>query len=337
MGNACMSKAVVKESVANDDDSRRAQEPEKPAVAAQDSSSPLFEEYKKLLELADAKYAKDVPGISAKDALIVVDMQNDFVPKDDVNPDGGAFGVAEGANATKVMVDLIGKASAAGAVIVATRDYHPKDHCSFMGAAGGPFPPHCIQGSKGAEFYPPIKAAFSDACKKNPDRTQVVFKGFARDVDSFGACTYGEGYFAERGLCHKGSCEANKAIHGCSALNWTGAFALQCSNFENDVNAPPDVMAVYERKSLADRLKEMGVERLFVVGLALDYCVLDTALNAAGNSFAKETYMVVDASRAAHIPGIGTFGSGFLNDPGDLVKKTGAQGVKLVVSDDLRA
>jgi len=296
----------------------------------------LYDEYQDLLKASNAKYATGVSGFGPKDVLVVVDMQNDFVPKDDVNPEGGAFGVAEGAASAVVIVDLIRKAVSAKALVVATRDYHPKDHCSFTGPKNGPFPPHCIQGSKGAKFYPPIEAALSLARDEQPDRVEVVFKGFHKELDSFGGCTYGQKYFAERGLGHDLHTRPEDVTHGCCAVNWTGSFCLECSNWDKDVNAPPDVMAVLERKSLAARLTELGAERIFVCGLALDFCVLDTALNAAGLHVAPETYIVVDAARSAHIEGVGTFGSGFLSDPKDIVHKTEEQGVKLCLSAEIQ-
>jgi len=84
------------------------------------------------------------------------------------------------------------------------------------------------------------------------------------------------------------------------------------------MNAPPDAFAFLKdgrergTRSLGDALQ--GKKRLFVCGLALDYCVMDTCMNAKLSGF-KEVFMVVDAARASHIPSVGKFGSGFLNDP----------------------
>ena len=72
------------------------------------------------------------------------------------------------------------------------------------------------------------------------------------------------------------------------------------------------------------------------MGLAKDFCVLDTAVNATcleGGS--AEVYIVEDAARAAHIPGIGTFGSGFLSDPKHIVDKMHSCGVKAISSEQL--
>ncbi len=82
--------------------------------------------------------------------------------------------------------------------------------------------------------------------------------------------------------------------------------------------------------------------RVFVIGLAYDYCVLDSALNASssglfdgGSDEAPGVFMLVDATRAAHIPGLGTFGSGFLTDPASIVSACKASRVRLSSSREL--
>lgn len=292
----------------------------------------LYQEYQELLGGASAAYSEPVPGFQKGDCLLIVDMQNDFVPAADA-PDGGRFGVAEGASAGTVIVEMTAKAAAAGAMVVATRDYHPWNHRSFMTHTGpggpGPFPAHCVQGSKGSYFFPPIAKSLDEARSAGGD-VRVVFKGLHPGVDSFGGLRYGEKYFSERKL----GGDVAEPLHmsqGCCMLEWTGSFCLECSNLVEDINAPPDVMAVFGRKSLKDELADAGIKRLFVTGLALDFCVLDSALNASAAGLAQEgVYLVVDAARAAYIPGVGTFGSGFLSDPAEVVKKTVAQGVKLI-------
>ena len=119
--------------------------------------SPLFEEYLELLGpgLSPAATAP----IGPNDALLVIDMQADFVPKDGLtNPDGGRFGVSEGEKVVPLCCHLIDHFVKQGASVVATRDYHPVDHCSFL-SQGGPFPAHCIQGTAGSHLLPPIAAA----------------------------------------------------------------------------------------------------------------------------------------------------------------------------------
>ena len=99
------------------------------------------------------------------------------------------------------------------------------------------------------------------------------------------------------------------------------------------MDAPPDALAAVEDgvgRGLANLQTALkGKRRLFVCGLALDFCVLDTCINARDCGF-DEVYMVYDAARAAHIHGVGQHGSGFLTDPIEVVRKLKAAGVGLV-------
>src|SRR3954447_18499966 len=80
------------------------------------------------------------------EALLIIDFQNDFVP-------GGALPVPDGDQILERVNELIG--SGRFELIVAPRDWHPPDHNSFK-EQGGPWPPHCVQGSEGAELHPGI-------------------------------------------------------------------------------------------------------------------------------------------------------------------------------------
>ena len=80
----------------------------------------LHAEHSKLLEAAGMSYHElDAKGFRAGDTLVVVDMQNDFLPEDDA-PEGGRFGVAEGAEAAKVIIPLIARCAQAGGKVVST-------------------------------------------------------------------------------------------------------------------------------------------------------------------------------------------------------------------------
>jgi nicotinamidase/pyrazinamidase len=78
------------------------------------------------------------------DALVIVDVQNDFLP-------GGSLAVEGGENIIAPLNRYIQAAQGKGLPIFATRDWHPPSHCSFK-EQGGIWPPHCIANSEGAQF-----------------------------------------------------------------------------------------------------------------------------------------------------------------------------------------
>jgi nicotinamidase/pyrazinamidase len=99
-------------------------------------------------------------------ALLVVDFQNDFTA-------GGALAVPDGDAIAGRLNELID--SGDFDLVVATRDWHPPDHGSFRDQ-GGPWPPHCVQGTKGAELDPALPR----------DRVDVVVNaGFRRDLEGY--------------------------------------------------------------------------------------------------------------------------------------------------------
>lgn len=158
-----------------------------------------------------------------RDALIVVDLQPDFMP-------GGPLAVAEGDR----IAAPIGWLAAMFSTVVATQDWHPAGHVSFT-ARGGPWPPHCLAGSRGAALHPALPDALV---------TSIIRKGTDVDVDSYSG-------FAD---------DAGKA---------TG---------------------------LAGYLRERGIERVYVCGLARDFCVRATAIDGARAGFAVA--VVDDLTRA---------------------------------------
>eukprot|EP00164_Ancoracysta_twista_P007083 GFYU01009997.1.p1 GENE.GFYU01009997.1~~GFYU01009997.1.p1 ORF type:complete len:347 (-),score=101.70 GFYU01009997.1:101-1141(-) len=269
-------------------------------------------------------------GVTKDDVLIVVDMQKDFMPES-VCPGNGRFGVAEGEDAADAMVELIHHFNEAKATIVATRDYHPMDHASFD-VKGGPFPAHCVQGSEGAEFYEPIREALEHVQRSNEDNLHIVYKGFNEEVDSFGAFPYDDDY-AEKRISYHNRTDlqyTEKNLH-CS-LSWTGAYKLKCSSQDDSLNAPPDILAIRNSVTLKDILKKK--DRIFVVGLALDFCVLDTAVTGAIAKF-RDIYVVLDASRAAFIPGATDIEGGFLTDPADIESKFDKYDLQMVMTPQI--
>ena len=163
--------------------------------------------------------------VGKTDALIIVDVQNDFCP-------GGALPVPEGDQVIPVLNDYIKIFKKTNAKIFATRDWHPPTHISFK-AQGGPWPPHCLQNSEGAEFHPELKL---------PSDTTIVSK--ATDPLK----------------------EAYSGFYG---------------------------------TKLANTLRTQGVTRVFVGGLATDYCVRNTVLDARKMGF--ETMLLLDATRGIDV------------------------------------
>lgn len=104
------------------------------------------------------------------DALLVIDMQNDFLP-------GGALGVAGGFETIAPINHLIALFQAQGLPVFASRDWHPANHCSFA-AQGGPWPPHCVAESLGAEFAAELAL---------PNDAVVISKADTPDVDAYSA------------------------------------------------------------------------------------------------------------------------------------------------------
>jgi nicotinamidase/pyrazinamidase len=180
----------------------------------------------------------------ARDALLVVDLQHDFLT-------GGALAVADG----DAIVAPVARLAPAFTTVVATQDWHPPGHVSFASSHAGrkPFetlalphgaqelwPDHCLQGTRGAA----IPDAFPDAVA-----TLLLRKGTRRDVDSYSAFRENVGPDGQRPTTGLGA--------------WLAA---------------------------------RGVRRVFVTGLARDFCVRATAVDAAGEGF--EVVVLDDLTRA---------------------------------------
>ena len=179
------------------------------------------------------------------DALVVIDVQNDFCP-------GGALEVPNG---DEVVAPINGLMERFRHVLL-TQDWHPIDHISFASMHEGrnPFeviqvdygsqvlwPNHCVQGTSGAEFHAAL----------NVDSAELVIrKGYRQTIDSY------------------------------SAL------------FENDRSTST---------GLAGYLRDRGFERLFMAGLATDYCVAYSALDGRREGF--EIIVIDDACRGIDLEG----------------------------------
>ena len=159
------------------------------------------------------------------DALIIVDVQNDFLP-------GGSLAVKHGEEVVPRLNRYIALFQAKGLPIFATRDWHPANHCSFQ-AQGGMWPPHCIADTPGA--------AFSAQLDLPPD-ARIISKATPPDKDAYSG---------------------------------------------------------FEGTELESLLRAAGVRRLFVGGLATEYCVLNTVKDARLRNY--PTFLLDDAVRAVNV------------------------------------
>lgn len=108
--------------------------------------------------------------LTPNDALIVVDVQNDFCP-------GGALPAPDGDKVVSPLNQYIDRFDASNLPIAASRDWHPEDHMSFE-EQGGPWPPHCTKGSQGAEYHPDLDL---------PSQTHHVKKGTDPNEEDYSA------------------------------------------------------------------------------------------------------------------------------------------------------
>lgn len=149
--------------------------------------------------------------MKANRALLVVDIQNDFCP-------GGALGVREGDQIIAIVNKYVDLFQSNQLPVFVSRDWHPQDTRHFK-TSGGPWPAHCIQNTRGAEFHPDFHV---------PETAIILSKG------------------------------TNPALDGYSVFE---------AHDSND-------------KSFDELLKQMGVKELYIAGIATDYCVRMTSLDA---------------------------------------------------------
>jgi len=160
------------------------------------------------------------------DALIVVDVQKDFMP-------GGALPVPEGDKVVKPLNKYIELFSERGLPVFFTRDWHPENHISFKGH-GGVWPPHCVQDTEGAQFHPDLIIP--------SDNKFIISKGTSRDFDAYSG---------------------------------------------------------FQGTTLDSLLKERGIKRIFVGGVATDYCVKNTVLG--GINLGYFAFLLLDAIKGVDV------------------------------------
>ncbi|MDQ6674689.1 MAG: isochorismatase family protein [Chloroflexota bacterium] len=110
------------------------------------------------------------PSLQVGDGLLLVDPQNDFCP-------GGSLPVANGDAVMPVLNAWAAAAQRAGVPIFVSRDWHPARTTHFTNY-GGVWPPHCVMGTRGAEFHPELRL---------PPRVLVVSKGMGEAEDAYSA------------------------------------------------------------------------------------------------------------------------------------------------------
>ena len=168
---------------------------------------------------------RDSTRLQSDDALIIVDVQNDFLP-------GGSLAVPHGDEVVPALNRYIRAFGKKKLTVFATRDWHPSNHCSFK-AQGGIWPPHCVQRSRGAELALDLQL---------PQSAVIISKATTLEQDAYSG---------------------------------------------------------FEGTDLHDRLQALGVKRLFIGGLATDYCVLNTVKDAL--SLGYEVYLLEDAIHAVNV------------------------------------
>ena len=164
------------------------------------------------------------------DALLIVDLQNDFCP-------GGSLAVPEGDRVVPVVNEYVRYAREQGWPVYASRDWHPARTKHFQ-ELGGTWPPHFVQGTRGAEFHPHFRL---------PPDALVVSKGMDPEQDAYSAF---------------------------DALTPQGT-------------------------PLEEELRRRGVRRLYVGGLATDYCVRWTVNAALERGF--QATLLLDAVRGVNL------------------------------------
>jgi nicotinamidase-related amidase len=230
-------------------------------------------------------------------SLMVIDMQRDFIDeafKGGRGPLGiGAFSVADGKKLERPLSDFISTNLNKFYKVIFSRDAHDPEHCSFytQGPEGGkgPFPPHCEINSIGGAFPKSWSGLIEQI--KDLKNVEVIFKGMDKTTDSFGAVKYpNDDYFKSRQL---GSCcktHDNPNTKGtCGDATGGSYLKNKTSGFDDhpfrgtDNKKYKDVKSLFgEDFKVEDIVPEgTGVHRIYIVGLAGDFCVKDTAINIA--------------------------------------------------------
>ena len=159
------------------------------------------------------------------DALLIVDVQNDFLP-------GGSLAVPHGDEVVTVLNRYLDIFAMQNLPVYATRDWHPEQHCSFR-MQGGPWPPHCVADTQGAQFA---------AALQLPPVAVIISKATTVEQDAYSG---------------------------------------------------------FQGTNLDQQLRAANIRRLFIGGLATDYCVLNTVRDALRLGY--QVLLLGDAIRAVDV------------------------------------
>jgi nicotinamidase/pyrazinamidase len=163
--------------------------------------------------------------LKANDALLLADIQNDFLP-------GGALGISGGDEIIPALLRYLDRFHARGLPVYLTRDWHPPNHCSFR-SQGGQWPVHCVAGSPGS--LPPPSLVI-------PTSAVIIYKAIDPDQEAYSA---------------------------------------------------------FQNTALNRHLHALGVRRLFIGGLATDYCVLNTVKDARALGY--DVCLLMDGIKAVNL------------------------------------
>lgn len=239
---------------------------------------------------------EESPESNATNSLFVIDVQDDFIlppPGLKFLPKGykfGRFNVEDGANMTQALGAFIVANMDKFTKVIFSRDTHTTNHCSF-GSSGGPFPNHCIANHIGSKFHDHIK--LPEIMSQNTNKVDVIFKGCSHTTDSFGAVKYkDDDYGKERQL---GPCSLEGGFTGGKYLinkernfddypfdpanipQYTVNEDITCGKSTTE-NIAKELGADFEIETLFQG-QTQGTHNIYVVGVAGDFCVKDTAMN----------------------------------------------------------
>ena len=276
------------------------------------------------------------------DVLFVIDMQYDFLPymnsENYTNPSmvnkggGGSFQVSEGEGVVNGIAELIKEWKGK---IIATKDFHPKEHCSFTSTTGI-YPPHCIAGTKGANIVKQISDALESKNNKNKNKVAIGYKGYDKTVNSYSGVKYvkkNSGNFQNNNSKPSINYVSSRQPVGNDFKNAEGKCTCSYDNQNNTIVKTGAIIVEFEHNKkielssvlnfgnnnnrnsrlIAESIKNTSrtvesfyntnsPKNFYVCGLAGDYCVIDTAINLKNANPNSNVYIYADLTRYVLLP-----------------------------------